>query len=462
MLKLISRNLLLLAIVLIACGCSEDFVDNPHPNQPPETFTSIFTEQELNPTISRQTIHWWGDDPDGLVVGFIYTFKESAANVTTWSNDTPDPDWTFTTETEQTFTLQLSGDDTTYTFRVKSIDDQGAADPTPALQQFPIINSKPSVEFPVGTDVPDTTFTVASFNWRGADPDGDDTISKYQYVLDDTTNESAWRDLGPTASSIILLAADGLTQGRHVFYLRAVDVAGAVSNIARMPRDENDVWFVREPKSTFLVIDDYNIADNTANFYHTTLQAIVGTFDVWDIKSNGNALEPPSSQAFTLTLLLFERIFWYADTDPNLEKAQVGIPTFLNRGGKLIMTTSFKEFSSNQGDPLDFSPVDSLGARIARITRNQLVQATPDFAATGFPNLSVGVTIIPNVFPLVPKVSARVMYVLPENPSQWPGTPAMAVLDATSSFAFFGLPIASLNGLGTAAQVIEKILTDIF
>lgn len=462
MLKILSRNLFPIAILLLASGCSEDFTDNPKSNRPPETFTSIFTERDLNPTISRQTIHWWGDDPDGAVVGFIYTFKENAANVETWSNSASHPDWTFTTGTQETFTLQLSGNDTTYAFRVKAVDDQGAADPTAAVQRFPIINSKPAVEFPLGTEVPETTFTVASFTWRGSDPDGDDTIAKYQYVLDDTTNDSAWKDLNSRANTILLTAAEGLTEGRHVFYLRAIDIAGAVSRIIRMPRNEIGVWFVREPKSNFLVIDDYNITDNTANFYHTTLQAIVGNFDVWDIKRNNGALDPPSSQAFTETLLLFDRIFWYADTDPNLEKAQVGVPTFLDRGGKLIMTTMFREFTSNLGDPLDFSPVDSLGARIARITRNQPVQATPAAIALGLPELRVSVTIIPNVFPLVAKISSTALYFLPENPSLWPGIPAMAAIDGNSSFAFFGLPISSLDGLGTAKQVIEKILNDIF
>ena len=98
-----------------------------------------------------------------------------------------------------------------------------------------------------------------------------------------------------------------------------------------MPRTEDNIWFVKEPKGTFLVIDDYNIADNTDDYFQTTLESIVGIIDVWDIKSNDRALDPPSSQAFTETLLLFDRIFWYADTEPNLEKAQVSIPVYLEK-----------------------------------------------------------------------------------------------------------------------------------
>lgn len=459
---ILTKNLLLSFAFLGVSGCSEKFSNNPHPNQPPDTFISIFTDSELNATISRQTLNWWGDDPDGMVVGFIYTFKENAANIETWSNDAPDTNWTFTTKTRETFTLRFSGTDTVYTLRVKAVDDAGAADPTPAIQRFPLINTRPSVEFPLGTDVPETTFTVATFNWRGSDLDGDDNIAKYQYVLEDTTDISAWRELSSKINSITLTAADGLNQGEHVFYLRAVDIAGAASRIVRMPRNENDIWFVREPQSAFLLIDDYNIADNTAGFYQTTLQSIVGTIEVWDIKSDNKALEPPSSQAFTKTLLLFQRILWYADAEPNLEKAQVSIPEFLEHGGKLIMTTSFQEFTTNQGDPLDFSPVDSLGTKISRITRNQLVQPSASFATMGFPELKVNTAIIPNVFPLVPKISADTLYVLPVNASLWPGTPVMGVINGTSSFVFFGLPLASLNGSGTVNQLLEKILVEVF
>lgn len=453
---------IILALAVIWLACSEKFPDQPRPNQPPETFISFFTENELNASISQQTFHWWGDDPDGMISGFIYTFKETAENVAAWDSTAPHPEWTFTTRTSETFNLTLSGTDTVYTFKIKAIDDQGAADPTPAIQRFPIINTRPSVEFPAGTEVPETTFTIAAFSWSASDLDGDETIAKFQYVLDDTSQPQAWKDLSAKTPSIILSAANGLTEGDHVFYLRALDIAGASSAIIRMPRSPDDIWHVKEPKSKFLLIDDYNVADNTDQFYQSVFQSLLGAFDVWDIKSNNKALEPRITQAFTQTLLLFERIFWYSDTEPNLEKAQIGLQEFLEQNGKVIMTTSFGEFTTNQGDPVEFSPADSLGAKIRRITRNQLVQPSAAFAALGFPQLQVNKSMIPNVFPLVPKISSEILYVLPENPANWPGTPAVGVIDAQRSFVFFSLPLAAINGQDTVDDLIAKILTDIF
>jgi hypothetical protein len=118
------------------------------------------------------------------------------------------------------------------------------------------------------------------------------------------------------------------------------------------------------------------------------------------------------------------------------------------------------EFASNQGDPVDFSPADSLGPRIARITRNQLVSPTQDFAAMGFPDLQVNTAIIPNVFPVVPKVSSNIIYLLPES-TQWPGTPPMALIDSQQTFVFFGLPMASLNGQSSVGPLLQIIFNQI-
>ncbi len=456
------------AALLTTCAllltCSEHPTDVPKANEPPVTHLAVRSATDsLNATISKQTLHWWGDDADGVVVGFIYTFNPNASNLQAWNNNASDPNWTFTEQTQETFTLTLSGLDTTYSFWVKAVDDAGATDPIGAKQSYPIINTRPRVEFPVGTDVPDTTFTVATFVWSATDLDGDDTIAKLQYALDDTLNASAWKDINANTNSVTLKATDGLTIGPHVFYLRAVDIAGATSNIIRMPRSVNEVWHVRTPQSKFLVVDDYNITDNTANFYHSHLRDLVGAFDVWDIKSNSRALEPPASEAFTQTLLLFERVFWYADTEPNLEKAQVSLPRFLDAGGKIIMITSFREFASNQGDPVDFAPVDSLGPRISRITFRDSILFVPSgkFSNQGYPQLRINDRgSIFNVFPLVPKVSADTLYTLPvaTDTTRWKGTPVVGVRDATGAFAFFTVPLASLDGLGTVRQLLEKLL----
>ena len=143
-----------------------------------------------------EVITWWGDDPDGFIAGYLISFD----NV----------EWTFTTRNDSVFALSLSGSDTTYAFYVRAVDDQGngvwdsdgpygaepfvdangnarydagesftdlgLADPSPAELQYPIQNSPPVVRFSQGSDVPEITFTVATFSWIGTDLDGDEIV----------------------------------------------------------------------------------------------------------------------------------------------------------------------------------------------------------------------------------------------------------------------------------------------
>ena len=122
------KNTLVVCLLALSIwfACSDNFVDNPNMNQAPRTFVTIFSSSELNPIRSRVTLNWWGDDPDGVVVGFIYTFDNNAADVQTWNAEQPTAGWTFTEETQETFILTLTGSDTVYSLWVKAIDDDGA------------------------------------------------------------------------------------------------------------------------------------------------------------------------------------------------------------------------------------------------------------------------------------------------------------------------------------------------
>ncbi|MDZ7261215.1 MAG: fibronectin type III domain-containing protein [candidate division KSB1 bacterium] len=452
---------ILVMFVLFFSGCSEHLTDNPKPNQPPETKLFLYPDSTLRTTTSRQILHWSGDDPDGKVVRYIHTWNPDAPIILNWTEFTKELGWDSTSANCDTFALKFLQIDTTYTFRVSAVDDQGAIDPTPAQMSFPVANTPPVVEFTIGMDVPETTFTVASFSWRGTDLDGDDTIKEYQWVLDDTNQ--TWHSLGALINFITLTADSGLTAGDHVFYLKAIDNAGVASAIIRMPKKDK-VWYVREPLGDLLLIDDYDPLDNSAIFYKTILDTLVGQYSVWDIKidrnrDNRNDFLPSSVVTFTQTLLLFQRVIWYADDTPHLEQAQISVPIFLKQGGKIIFSTRFKEFFSEQGDPLDFSPADSLGVSISRIFNNTVLKAQKP----GFPELKVKSSggIIPFVKALIPKPSAQVVYTL-ESSSQWPGNPVMALENAETTFFFCALPIHQLDGNGNVGVLIKKILKEEF
>ena len=68
--------LLFSSIVFIITTCTEEGVNNPVGNQAPETGLFLYPDSTIRPQQSRLTIHWWGDDPDGLIVGYYAKFHE--------------------------------------------------------------------------------------------------------------------------------------------------------------------------------------------------------------------------------------------------------------------------------------------------------------------------------------------------------------------------------------------------
>jgi len=455
--------LLIVMMILSVIQCTEHKLTKPYDNLPPETNIFINTTKELNPTQSVQTISWDGRDPDGMVIGFYYTWKEFPDSL----------DWIFTTEYSQVFPLEIFGTDTLYLFQVSAVDDDSLTDPTPAKQYFPIKNSAPEIRWTLISRIPDTTFTVASFIWDASDLDGDSTIIQFEYALDVPDN---WKT-APGYSRILTLNADsGLTAGNHSFYIRAVDVAGAKSEIIRMPEDTTKFWYVKEPKGHYLLIDDHGSESGTYaypdQYYKNMLNTILPIgeeYDIWNIEE----LFPLSNMQFIETIKLFDRIIWYTDlvrvTDEHFIAAQVAIPVFLDRGGKIIYIAQFNSGFGSQGDPLGFSPVDSLGQYYDRLAPNSIFNPQPDFQtefpdAPDFPELKVQ-NFIFGVIATPPKEGNIVLYRYNDpNLSVHPPFVLLGRNDNTGvyDFVFSGAPLHQMNGNGNLDEFFYIILNRIF
>ncbi|MFZ1081928.1 MAG: hypothetical protein WAO19_08380, partial [Candidatus Kryptoniota bacterium] len=338
--------------VCFLCGCTKHFSSTNAGITPPKTFVSAWPYADsiqyanFNPQSSSLELHWWADDGEGLVIGYITTFNKKV--------------WTFTAKDDSIFFLPLFSKDTTYIFTVAAIDnsfkgklnegdtvaftdkngngiwDKGevfpllgtSVDPDPPSIKFPIANTPPTVQFVMNEapfvtrlDIPDTTFTVVSFGWQGTDVDGNNTIINYYIALNDTSTQS-WVKLPAQADFVTLEARlseassdtstvrcdvypntyPALSQsplstplpnmklnGNNIFYIKAEDVADAYSPAMRMP-DTTHTWFVNKPKGNVLIINDYGVQDQSTNFYSSILDTIAGgslhgKFDSWDIKT---------------------------------------------------------------------------------------------------------------------------------------------------------------------------------
>ncbi len=456
--------ILITGLLFVLTGCEKEITGELNTNQPPETTVFVQNDDTLNTTPSVQTLFWDGRDPDGFITGFFYTFAEN-----------PGPnDWTFTKERSETFALRITGTDTTYLFQVKAVDDLGAEDPSPARQFFPIVNSAPEVNWLPNNIIPDTTFTVASFFWSAGDPDGDETVAFFEYALDDTSN---WQELPGDSRNIVLTAGDGLSAGNHAFFIRAVDIAGSRSQTIRMPENPGRFWFVKEPAGRYLLIDDFAVENNTSArpdaYYRGMLDRLLPTlgenYSYWNIEADF----PSSQTQFVETLKLFDRVIWYTDviqtSDPHFIFAQEAIPALRQNGGKIIYTVQFNSKFGTQGDPLGFSPVDSLGKSFNFIAANQIYYPDPVFAAQfpalpPLPELKVSSFVV-GLIALIPNAAAVPMYRFDEaNTDNDPIFVIAGRNDNTGAydFVFSGTPLHFLRGNGNLDSLFEIILQDLF
>jgi len=445
---LIYTILLLLIAVTYSC---KDPISGQIENQPPNTYLSLFPDSTIAPGTTLKTIRWWGDDPDGFVAGFRISFDSL--------------NWGFTTKNDSTFILHISGNDSTFRFFVAAVDEEGLIDNTPATNLYPVINTPPSVRFDAGTEIPDTTFPVATFKWTGTDPDGNENIRFYQYSLNDTLS---FRRIPGNLNLLTLTQDSGLAlNANNVLYLRAEDDAGALSPIVRMP-DTSRHWFVKRVQARILLIKDMPLSDLTlaSSYFSSAFDTI--SYDVLDIKSNNGALIPKIvNPMFTATLKLFEIVVWSAfrggatiSNDANFALAQQSLPFYLQSGGKVFFTTGFPNIFQTQGGLINFAPVDSIKTCLIRFISesDSLINIDSSY---------------PKIFPSITIGSSRGIYFSPpaqviykiKNLPDCPDSSTVMIKDAqvNPKIIFLSLPVYYLDGNpNDSKNLLNRILVQEF
>lgn len=400
-------------------GCKESPSTSTKPNQPPETH--LWADTIGSVQTSQVTLHWWGDDPDGFVLGYLVTLDGI--------------NWKFTTSNDSAFVISI-GNNTldTAKIHVAAVDqegngsydamvtnngvnygaeafddadssgtysigekyyDYGAIDPSPARISFIVQNTPPVVAFDISSHIPSKTLPVATVLFTGTDVDGNSTIKEYFVSLNDTA-DTAWTKIPNTVSMLTLvgdlsdtsanvvpaalksgIAAEELgisiknlrLNQNNILYMYATDITGARSKIVRMP-DTSKTWFVRKPvgRRTLLLVDDYGGPNpNPDGVYKTALQqsfnsqgVSYGDFDTLDIYG------PPAPIASSIappmiseTMKLYKFVFWYGKA-ANFQYAQKTIPLYTVNGGKVIFTSGFASDATYDPATMSFLPIDSI------------------------------------------------------------------------------------------------------
>jgi photosystem II stability/assembly factor-like uncharacterized protein len=360
-----------------------------------------------------------------------------------------------------------------------AVDLRGSGLPLPLLNQPPTLVFAQSGNDPtVVMTEPETTYTSAAFSWVGSDPDGDQTISRYEIALNDSTDLTRWfyvpgniklislvvpRQRSDSASSEV--AADVYSgtyattrvllgsishlklNSLNTFYIRARDIAGDASGVLSMPSSTGK-WYVKKPKGRLLIVTDYILSDSTAalSYYQNLFAQVSGgefvNSDVLNIsrgltaqskrESKFGVLVPPYiDPAFISTLHLYDLVLWYTDQFPSLALAQYPLFQYVRDGtnkGKVIFSTSFENSIDPRGALKDFAPIDSVSSvplssgllprfGDTRIPGGFYLNSDSSDLSDVYPNLQFGAQANYSVFmrPLYRRADAKYIYHMQED-----------------------------------------------
>jgi hypothetical protein len=496
-----SRILILAAVVcasIFFSGCDTGLSGTASENQPP---TTNLTVERINRgddfrLSSQINITWWGNDPDGYVVGYEYAI-----------NDTSEGAWTFTERSDSTFILPITeGQETDdVLFKVRAVDDDGERDPVGARLVYPIVNSRPTASFNANETPPDTLFSISSFGWRVFDPDGLANIRSTEIAINDTVN--GWVDIPLSEQNegrlFISLEVDNSTTGTktadvfigrgystavdesgnpieisgievgasNTAYVRSIDAAGAVSQVDTL------TWYVKQQTSRTLFINDFGGAASleVQNEHLSYLESNNISPDIWLINTGEVAQDKialsdkfPTVIDPTLkkTLAKWDHIYWISDNiDRNITYALDITTDFFELGGSMFVNIPMK--SIGQDDEIfNFVPVDSIGDYSTASSRssNFIVNGNTEITSpTGGPELMLESTKT-SIYPLKPSAGATILYQTDFQTTTFTGEvvdytefEGVGIENPEGNVIYLGMDLTTLGGNNNLAEFINYV-----
>lgn len=473
--------------MLMLSACKTSFQGESNPNLPPETFTIADTIIRSGDDRLTSQVHaeWWGNDADGYVSGYEFTFDSIITTGTTWH---------FTISQDSTFLLSTPpGKDTIdFPFYVRAIDNYGLKDPSPAHLRYPVKNSPPAVSFEYSENNPVKTFPVLRFYWTGSDPDGLENLKRYELCWNDTTTAPYAVDV--TATSAIFEANDLQTltpecrvyinnneiaepelmhglllNDSNILFIRAVDNAEVTSAFAA-----SATVLVKKPVSDILMVDGYSSGgESVENFYAQHLAnagfTSVDTMQIFEKVNGAYTQQSADNLSQSKLFSLFKTIIWFSnDASNSLSIGQRSLNEFFDEGGKLLMAVYISSLFDDQSGFLDFTPIQSL---VAPADTTLLLTDTSKVLSQqyGFPDLQSSV-FVGTVRPFIPATGATILYnaqlVAKDNAtlslSEWNGISGVMAKKQNSygvtSFILSTLELHHLDGFGNMDIFFNEVM----
>ncbi len=486
------RNIILVLLGIVSfLSCKKGFLGEHKGNQAPETHTVADTiiRSGSNRFISQIKITWWGDDKDGFIKGFEFSFDGS--------------NWVYTTKQDSLFNLSLPlGSDTAnFNFYVRAIDNEDLKDPSPATLVYPVKNSPPvcSILNAIGTAAFPSknaikTYPAFKFYWSGSDPDGSNNVDHFELFLNDTTaapyivpstfTEAAFVakdvlsntpncDVYSMSGQKLTVELKGLKlNANNILYLKAVDNVGAKSVAA-----VSYTFYCKKPINKILVVNATSpYTPAKLNFFQSNMaNAGITVFDTLNafVKNNNN-YDELSPDFFTQNKVLrfFDKIVWFSDNDSvSLALAQRSLGEFLANNGRIFMAINFSQFFYEQSALLDFTPIKELvpdTQGIFRMNNNALMLPL----ISGYPTLKSS-SIISSARPFLKAIdngtskfvdvyTGELIVSAPTGPINWNGPSVVCAkrTDAANAtnFIFTSMPLERMNGNLNIDSLFKKAL----
>jgi len=376
------RKMLIFSIlfVVLISACKKSSINGTeHENIAPETHTVIDTIIRLGDNRLTSSVHiqWWGDDPDGFVTGFEYTFDKLSASLVNWHAISAN---------DSTFLLSPPpGMDTiNFRFSVRAIDNHGLADPSPASLSYPVKNSPPSISFISGTNTPVKSFPVLRFNWLGSDPDGFENLDHYELAWNDSNQQStslavgvngvifsATNPMADTSSILLYLNNNANPEQKMMYgmrmndtnrlYIRVIDRSMSASNWMASPK-----VYLKKVNSNILLVNAYTSGTQAVEQFYTDrlVNQGINLFDTIQIfEQQGGEFTQLSADIPSQAMIfnLFKTIIWFGNSAANsLSLAQKTTNDFFDHNGKMMMAVYVSSTFDEQSQFLDFTPIDAL------------------------------------------------------------------------------------------------------
>jgi hypothetical protein len=380
------KKLIYLFLLFGLFACQDSIQGEKIVNKKPETTLPTdtiirFGGDRYNTNVFLQ---WNGDDADGIVVGYEFTFDSLLNDQTIWN---------YTTRTDSVFPMQipLGNDSLNFVFSVRAIDNEGEKDPTPARLWVPIKNSAPSIKFilksntgnPLAGGNPSFTISHLRYSWEATDLDGASNIASIEFCLNDTAQIPYIIDPKYSSATIRAFLLGGSNQNcevipgaainplpqklpglipndSNILYIRATDKSGAKSAWVGSPKVK-----VMIPTGRLLLVNTNNAPDPAAeNFMKAQIQGQNVTYDFLPLfkKVNGQyQYLAPDAKTQGQIFSLYDAIVWFGDDlEQSLAFAQATTADFVSNGGHLFVSAFTPSASNIQSPSYAFSPIDSL------------------------------------------------------------------------------------------------------